>query len=102
MKRRMSYTTYSTMNRLYKIVCGTPTGPKNMLLRNSTLLINLNTITHVELTGERLTINFNSTRTSGSAIFFGSDPQRLDLKYKEAADASAEFTAIEKHMSELR
>lgn len=73
-----------------------------MFLRNSTILVNLNTITHVELIGTRLTINFNSIRPSGSAIFFSSDPQRLDLKYKDVADATAEFTAIEKHMSELR
>jgi len=90
------------MNRLYKITCGTPNGPQNMLMRNSTLLVNLNTITHVELTGERLTINFNSIRPSGSAIFFSSDPQRLYLKYKDVADATSEFTAIEKHMSELK
>jgi hypothetical protein len=90
------------MNRLYKIACGSPTGPQNMFLRNSTILVNLNTITHVELIGTRLTINFNSIRPSGSAIFFSSDPQRLDLKYKDVADATAEFTAIEKHMSELR
>jgi hypothetical protein len=90
------------MTRLYKIVCDSASGPKNRMMRRSTFLINLNTVSHVEVATTHLTINFNSVQTSGSFIIFASDPNRLQLTYKDEAAARAEFEKIETQMSELK
>lgn len=71
-------------------------------MRGSTFLINLNTVSHVEIAASHLTINFNSVHTSGSFIIFASDPNRLQLTYNDAATARAEFEKIEKTMDELK
>ena len=90
------------MSRFYKIICYGVSGPKNMMMHGSTFLINLNTVSHIEISAARLTINFNSVKQAGSFVAFASDPNRLQLTYNDEAAARAEFEKIETHMSELK
>ena len=90
------------MSRTYKIICDGISGPKNMMLRGRTFLINLNTVSHVEVAATYLTINFNSVQTSGTFILFASTPNRLQLTYTDEIKARTEFDKIETRMSELK
>lgn len=77
----------SITSKLYRITGGGSSGPVNMLMTSSTLLINPEKITHIEHFQKHVVIRFTAP-----------DAQSLNLKYQTETAARREFNNLQLHI----